>query len=724
MTIWQRRARYVIAIGAVGFLIVVLITLKRREPTGGAAPAARTDPGAVVEVTGGRVERFKLSREDVRVAYERQLTFANGSTKLVGVTISADQRLGGRSFTVTADTADVGQGETTMQLNGNVRLGASDGMTVHTDSATYADKEGALRAPGPVEFSRGRMTGSGIGMTHEVTREVLTILDRAVVHVAADEAGAGAAEVASGSATFARRLKTVRFDRDVKLQRDRQTIEGDAATMYLTEDEQQVRQLEVRGRSRIGMGQAAAGALQGLAATDMDLHYGADGVALERAVLTGDASIVLAGDAGGAGRQIKANTIDVALAPDGATPVGLVARTAVVLTLPAAGTFPERTIRSNLMDGKGEPGRGLTRAQFTGDVEFRERGVDVARVARSGVLDVALAPAMAGITDATFTQRVRFSEDETASAAADDRCAAGASSRFRMCAASIRYDLAKGFLVLTGSEPGSVRPRVVNDRIAVDATRIDVALAGPDVKGAGDVKSVVQVAHEQAGGRGAAASPATRLPSMFKQDKPVNVTADALDYGGAAGRATYTGNAQLWQEDTSIKAPTIVLDDKTGDLTAADGVTTVTVRETVDKDKKVERVRSIATATDFRYEEASRRAIYTGKAHMNSPDGDMTAERIELFLKAGTEGKDDLERAEAYDDVTLRDRSRTTTGTRLSYTTADARYVVTGTPVKIVDECRRETIGRTLTYLRAVDTVTIDGNERARTQTKGSSQCP
>jgi lipopolysaccharide export system protein LptA len=457
----------------------------------------------------------------------------------------------------------------------------------------------------------------------------------------------------------------------------------------------------------------------------MDLHYGANGQALERVALTGDAAIVLAGDASARGSQIRANTIDVTLAADGATPVALVARSAVVLTLPAGAAVPERTIRSSSMDGKGDAERGLTGAQFTGNVEFRERGLDVNRVATSGVLDVALAPAMAGITDATFTQDVRFSEDETASPPRDDRCTSGRTSTFRMCAASIRYDLSRGFLVLTGSAPASVRPRVVNDRIAVDASQIDVVLEGPDVRGTGAVKSVIQAAREQTGGRGGPSSAATRLPSMFKQDRPVNVTANALDYRTAAGRATYTGNAQLWQEDTSIKGSSIVLDDKTGDLTASGGVTTVTVRDTVDKNKKVERGRSIATASDFRYEDASRRATYTGKAHLNGTDGDMAADRIELFLKEGSdETGNDLERAEAYDNVTLRDRNRTTTGARLSYTTADGRYVVTGAPVKIIDECRRETTGGTLTYLRSADTVTIDGNEQTRTQTKGVSQCP
>ena len=115
-----------------------------------AQSAARTDPGAVVESTGGRVERFKLSREDVRVAYEQQLTYANGSTKLVGVTIAADERAGGRSFTVTGNEANVGQNESTFHMNGDVRLTASDGMTVRTEHADlFRQATAFVRRRGP-----------------------------------------------------------------------------------------------------------------------------------------------------------------------------------------------------------------------------------------------------------------------------------------------------------------------------------------------------------------------------------------------------------------------------------------------------------------------------------------------------------------------------------------------------------------------------------------------
>ena len=723
MTKWQKRTRLVIAIGAVAFAIVVVFALKRREPQPQNLPSLRADPDAVVEVTGGRIERFKLSRQDVSVEYERQFTYANGSTKLINVTISADGRASSRSFRVTGKDADVGQNESTIRLNGDVRIAASDGLAARTEHASYSGENGLIRAPGPVDFSLGRTTGSGIGMTYDTARDLLVILDRAVVHFAPDEVGGGA-EVASGAATFARGERRVRFDRNVRLQRNRQTVEGDSAVLYLTDDERQIRLLEVRGRSRITMDQPAAGDLKELSARDIDLKYGADGLALEHVVLMGDARIVLAGSASAAGRRIAASAIDVSLAPDGATPVSLTARDAVVLTLPAGGRLPERSIRSAAMDAKGEASRGLDAAQFTGNVEFRERGVDLDRVARSGTLDVTLQPGMADIEDAIFSWRVRFFEDGS-ELPGDDQCAPGRSLRLRMCAASIRYDLAKGILELTSSDPASARPRVVNDRIAIDATRINVSLGGPDVKARGAVKSVVQpVPRTDTAGT---VLSATRLPSMFKQDQPIIITADALDYNTTVSHAIYTGNAQLWQQNTSIKGAFVALDDKSGDLTAGGGVTTVTTRKAIDKNRKGERIRSIATASDFRYEEHGRRATYTGNARVNSSVGDITAEKIELYLKAAGSGgawTDDLERAEAYESVTFRESNRTMTGTRLTYTTADERYVVTGAPVKVLDECHGETIGRTLTYLKSAGMITIDGSEQTRTQTKGSGQCP
>ena len=192
----------------------------------------------------------------------------------------------------------------------------------------------------------------------------------------------------------------------------------------------------------------------------------------------------------------------------------------------------------------------------------------------------------------------------------------------------------------------------------------------------------------------------------------------------APGTATYTGNAQLWQEETSIKGASIVLDDKTGDLTAGGGVTTVTVRDSAEQEQE-DRTRPIDCDGRGFPVRGGRppRHLYRQRAH-EQPGRRHDGCQDRTVSEAVGCWDSDLERAEAYDNVTLRDQNRTTTGARLTYTTADQRYVVTGAPVKVVDECRRETIGSTLTYLKSAETITIDGNEQTRTQTKGSGQCP
>src|SRR5258707_1305523 len=125
MTVWQRRLRRVIAVVGVLFAVFVWRELRRRDPAPAAAPVVRTDPVAVVETTGGELGRFKGSREDVRVASKTQLTYTDGSSKLLGVTIVTDERNGSRTFTITATEGHIAKNETTIALDGNVRIAGS-----------------------------------------------------------------------------------------------------------------------------------------------------------------------------------------------------------------------------------------------------------------------------------------------------------------------------------------------------------------------------------------------------------------------------------------------------------------------------------------------------------------------------------------------------------------------------------------------------------------------
>ncbi len=89
-------------------------------------------------------------------------------------------------------------------------------------------------------------------------------------------------------------------------------------------------------------------------------------------------------------------------------------------------------------------------------------------------------------------------------------------------------------------------------------------------------------------------------------------------------------------------------------------------------------------------------------------------------------GKDDnaLERLEANGAVTAIVDTRTVTGSRLTYSPDDDKYVVVGAPVRMIDAGCQETSGKTLTFWKASDRVQVDGNNEVRTQTKGGGKCP
>ena len=713
MTKWQRRARLLVAVFAVGFAVMLALAFRHRVPVAPSIATGRTDPNSIVESTTGQTVRFNRAHEDVTVGYDKTTTYKDGVTRLEGVTIVSAARNGSRTFTVTAKEGVVGQSESAYTMNGAVTMMASDGLIAHTEHATYTEGDGMLRAPGPVEFSRKRLSGSGVGMTYDKNQDVLVILEQAHVRIAADRKES-ATEVTSPTATVARRDKVIRFERGLTSARGGQIIQSDNGVAHLSSDEERIESIELRGHSRITGSTVAPGGLQSLTGHDMDLKYAADGETLEHALIVGEAVLQIAGQQGSPGRQIAASLLDLTLAPDGTTPVALLGRDAVQLTFPAEPGAAARTIKAASLDARGDAKRGLTIAQFTGEVDFREKGSGANRAAKAGRLDLTLKPGMSSIEEAKFLGNVRFCVF-AAAAAAGSACDEKVAAEMLASAAVARYVLEKGTLDLGGTEPGALRPHVANDHIAVDAARIDVVLAGPKLKAIGEVASVLQPQKKDS------TSTETKMPSMLKGDQPVKVIASDLDYDGTLSKASYTGKVRMFQPDTQINADAIEIDNKSGNLLASGSAVTNTMLVQGDKTKVPrDRVRSIGKAEAFKYEESLRQATYTGDAHLSGPQGDMIADTIDLFLKPSG---DEIDRAEAYDNLTLREQNRKTTGQRLIYTTSNDTYVVTGAPVTIVDQCGGESVGQKLTFVKATDTVNLDGGGQIRTQTKGNGKC-
>lgn len=259
-----------------------------------------------------------------------------------------------------------------------------------------------------------------------------------------------------------------------------------------------------------------------------------------------------------------------------------------------------------------------------------------------------------------------------------------------------------------------------------------------------DVRSTLQPASKSA--QKSPSDTPTHVPGMLSQDEPVSVTGDRLEYDGAKSTAVYTGNARLWQGDTSINGNTLTLDNTKGDLTAVGAVRTVwdstegtgskpetsgsapdaqkpnTSGGTAKPEAASGKGQTLATGDEMRYEDALRRATYTANAHVVGAQGDVTAAKIELYLQKDS---NDLDRVEAYDNVVVKIDKRTSTGARMTFFASDERYVMTGTPVRIVDECGSDTVGRIVTFYKSSDTAIVDGvQSRARTVRTPGGKCP
>ena len=715
---WQKKARFGVAIFGIVFAIVVYAAIGERQATTPAAPLSRFDPRAVLESIGSKVQQVRLAQQDYVVEADRQLTYEDGTTKLIGVRIRIPNREG-RDVTISGREAQTANDQQEIQLVGEVKLSSSDGFEVTTERASFDQDTGMLMAPGPVSFHKGGLSGDGVGMSYDNNNEILSLAEMARVMMR-DDNDVVTMEFTSGSATLARR-DHLELIGTMEARRGEQVLEADHGLARLSEDEEHITFIELRGNSRVSGG----GAFDSMSARDIDLDYADDGEALERVVLTGEGALAMAGKNGVNGRQFIGDTLDLAFAPDNSLTKAS-GRGEVRVDLPGTANAAARSVKAQSFDATGEPGKGLTLARFSERVEYREegQGKSAPRSATSNLLIIGLAED--AVTNAQFSGAVKFEEQ----------------GGLQASAAQARYDPAKGALQLSGADAGG-GPRVANAEIIIEAGGIDVALQGSTMTATDNVKTTLRPRKD------------SKLPGLLEEGQGANVNANTLEYQGAGGKAIYSGGAALWQGETAIRGDVITLDQEKGDLIAAGSARSTLMLDTG---------ASIGTADEIRYDDATRLITYrapppppaalppvvpptaagagargvaspaaaappvfavppAAQPHLIGAQGDIRADRIEIRL--GTEnGRAD--KLEAYTNVAVRVDTRVATGARLTYFSEDERYLLSGAPnvgVAVVEGCR-ETTGKTLTFFKSTDRIIVDGNEELRTQTKRGGPCP
>lgn len=717
---WQKKARFAIAAFVIVFIALVVVALRQHKaPPSNAKIPQRQDKDCILENTqSGEFKQSKDGKVVFAMKFGAQCSYQDGRTRLGnGVHITFTRN--GKPYTIESREAEViqsGEDLKTGHFTHDVKL-TSEGTEVTTDDATYDQQAGLLKVPGAVAFKRGRMQGTGVGATYDFNREVLWLQAQPHVTVTPDEKGQGAIDATAEAIGLAKADHYLKLTRSAHIKAETQVIDADEIMILLTEDDQRVQTLQLRGNSRItGTGE---GGPQSMTARDIDLGYGDDGRTLQRSHLVENAVVQLPGETNKPGKRIAGATIDMTMSPDGKTLTSLNATENVQVDIPADGDDPAKRIRSTTLTATGAPGAGLQQGTFGGNVDYREsraaRGnlPAVDRQARATTLVVTTKPGFGALEQADFRGNVHFTDGSQV--VADSTHAL--------------YHVDKDQIDLSPTQdPGPPSPRVSDGRITVEARAIEFGITSRKLKADTKVRtSMLPQAGGQTGvkpgadrgqtpqGRTApnASSSQTHVPSLLQQDQPVTVTSNRLEYDGAAGHAVYTGNSRLWQGDTKINADTIVVDDNTGNLEARVNVHTEMMMDDVDPKTNVRKsTKSTGESETFVYDDDKRLATYTTKARLIGSQGDVSAEKLELYLKKDVNELDRVEGYGANGAVVVKEEGRVATGARLTYLASDQTYHMTGAPVEAVEiapnDCKKS-VGATLVFQRAVDSITMKG---------------
>ena len=152
------------------------------------------------------------------IDYKHSFSYEDGTLRFVEPKLTTTRA--GREFQLEAKDGTIGPDQTHVTVTGDVVLKASDGLKANTDEATYSSGEAMVRVPRKIEFAKGRLRGSGIGMTYDQPREVMWLLDQAQITMTPEKGKDPGLTIVAGTAGMARRDKYFRFDRGFNATRE------------------------------------------------------------------------------------------------------------------------------------------------------------------------------------------------------------------------------------------------------------------------------------------------------------------------------------------------------------------------------------------------------------------------------------------------------------------------------------------------------------------------
>lgn len=279
------------------------------------------------------------------------------------------------------------------------------------------------------------------------------------------------------------------------------------------------------------------------------------------------------------------------------------------------------------------------------------------------------------------------------------------------------YHAADQVLHLSGN------PRINNGAIDLTAQIVDYHRDTGDATAKGDVKATyLHGANQQD----------SSTDSMFGGQGPVHIVASQADLQHASGDSIFRGQVRMWQGADSVSAPLIELSRTQQTLKAYGDDKPHAVDTTIASVMGSKREQSVirVKSDSLYYSDKDRRGDFKGDVVARAPDGTIRSDQAQFFLHPLTQQKvqgqataasqpavsSQIDRIVAQGNVVLTQPGRKGEGEKLVYSSADGRYVLTGSPgnpPKIADATRGTTTGSALIFNDQDDSVEVSGGQSA-----------
>ena len=255
---------------------------------------------------------------------------------------------------------------------------------------------------------------------------------------------------------------------------------------------------------------------------------------------------------------------------------------------------------------------------------------------------------------------------------------------------------ANDVLKLSGS------PRFVEGSMTTTADAMEIGRTTGDAFASGNVKTTYSELKPQPGG------------ALLASGDPIHVTGTSMTARRSSGTARYV-NARLWQGPNVIESPTLDFRREPREVAAVGDPSHRVTTLFVEQDKNGKTTPINVTAARLTYADAQRQAHFEGGVAMKGADTTVTAEKLDIYLRARTAGTgqtsagpSQLDRAVASGNIAIQQPNRRATGDNLIYTTSEGKFVLTGGPPSIFDAERGKITGDSLTFFQRDDRVLVE----------------